>query len=82
MLRSRTAITASLSTWVISGHRFFSPFGTVRGPEEYPETIRLLDTSLVVNDEQYSIFIQDMELMEYYVAAFRKVFDNLNELLD
>ena len=50
-------------------------------PEDYPEAIRLLETSLVVNDEQYSIFIQDMELMECYVAAFHKVFDNLDELL-
>jgi len=68
-----------------NGYPWRSPFydKAIRyDPEEYPETIRLLDASLVVNDEQYSIFIQDMELMEYYVAAFRKVFDNLNELLD
>jgi dTDP-4-amino-4,6-dideoxygalactose transaminase len=50
-------------------------------PADYPEAVRLLETSLVVNDERYSIFIQDMELMECYVAAFRKVFDNLDELL-
>lgn len=50
-------------------------------PEDYPEAIRLLDTSLVVNSETYPIYIQDMELMEYYVQAFRKVFDNLDELL-
>jgi perosamine synthetase len=50
-------------------------------PEEYPEAQRLLDESIVVNSEPYPIYIQDMELMEYYVAAFRKVFDNLDELL-
>lgn len=50
-------------------------------PEEYPQAIRLLDTSLTVNDEPYPIFFQDMELMEYYVAAFQKIFDHLDELV-
>lgn len=50
-------------------------------PEEYPEAIRLLETSLVLNTESYPIYIQDLELMEYYVQAFRKVFENLDELL-
>jgi dTDP-4-amino-4,6-dideoxygalactose transaminase len=50
-------------------------------PEQYPEAIRLLETSLVVNSEPYPIYIQDMELMEYYVAAFQKVFRSLDELL-
>jgi perosamine synthetase len=50
-------------------------------PEDYPQAIRLLDTSLVINTEPYPIFIQGLELMEYYVQAFRKVFDNLDELL-
>jgi len=50
-------------------------------PEAYPEAIRLLETSLVVNTEPYPIFIQDLELMEYYVAAFRKVFDLLEDLV-
>ena len=51
-------------------------------PEEYPQAIRLLETSMTVNDEPYPIFLQDMELMEYYVAAFRKVFDHLDELVE
>lgn len=50
-------------------------------PEDYPEAIRLLETSLVLNTESYPIYIQDLELMEYYVQAFRKVFENLDELL-
>jgi dTDP-4-amino-4,6-dideoxygalactose transaminase len=50
-------------------------------PEDYPEAIRLLDTSLVVNDEPHPVYLQDLGLMEYYVAAFRKVFENLDELL-
>ncbi len=50
-------------------------------PEDYPEAQRLLDESIIVNSEPYPIYIQDLELMEYYVTAFRKVFDNLDELL-
>jgi len=50
-------------------------------PEDYPEAMRLLDTSLVVNDEPHPIYVQDLELMAYYVEAFHKVFDNLDELL-
>jgi hypothetical protein len=50
-------------------------------PEEYPEAIRLLETSLVINSEPYPIFNQDLELMQYYVKAFHKVFDNLDELV-
>jgi dTDP-4-amino-4,6-dideoxygalactose transaminase len=51
-------------------------------PEEYPEAIRLLDASFVINTEPYPICLQDLELMEYYVAAIRKVFDNLSELTE
>jgi dTDP-4-amino-4,6-dideoxygalactose transaminase len=50
-------------------------------PEDYPEAIRLLDTSLIINDELHPIYLQDLDLMEHYVAAFRKVFDNLDSLL-
>jgi dTDP-4-amino-4,6-dideoxygalactose transaminase len=50
-------------------------------PADYPEAQRLLDESIVVNSETYPIYVQNLELMEYYVAAFRKVFDNLDELL-
>jgi len=50
-------------------------------PEDYPEAIRLLKTSLVINDEPHPIFIQDLTLMEYYVEAFHKVFDNLDGLV-
>jgi dTDP-4-amino-4,6-dideoxygalactose transaminase len=50
-------------------------------PNAYPEAMRLLETSLIVNDEAYPIFNQSLELMEHYVAAFRKVFANLDLLL-
>lgn len=50
-------------------------------PAEYPQALRLMDTSIVVNTEPHPIYLQDLELMEHYVAAFRKVFDNLDEVL-
>ena len=50
-------------------------------PEDYPNAAEVLDTSIIVNSERYPIFAQDVELMEHYVAVFRKVFDNLDELV-
>ena len=50
-------------------------------PEDYPKAAEMLETSIVVNSERHPIFAQDMELMEHYVTAFRKVFDNLDELV-
>jgi perosamine synthetase len=50
-------------------------------PEDYPEAIRLLETSLVINTEPHPIFVQDTELMAYYVEGFQKIFDRLDELL-
>ena len=50
-------------------------------PDEYPNAAEVLETTIVVNSERYPIFGQDIELMEHYVAAFRKVFDNLDELV-
>jgi dTDP-4-amino-4,6-dideoxygalactose transaminase len=50
-------------------------------PEDYPEAQRLMDESIIVNTEPYPIYVQSLELMEHYVAAFRKIFDNLDELL-
>jgi dTDP-4-amino-4,6-dideoxygalactose transaminase len=50
-------------------------------PADYPEAQRLLDTSLVINDEPHPIYIQEPAVMEAYVAAFRKVWDHLDEVL-
>jgi len=50
--------------------------------EDYPETVKLLDESIIVGAEYAPLYAQDLALMEYYVEAFRKVFDNLDELLD
>ena len=49
-------------------------------PDDYPQAKRMLDTSIIINDEPNPIFLQDMELMEYYVAAFRKVIEHIDEL--
>ena len=50
--------------------------------EDYPETVKLLDESIIIGDEDAPLFSQDLELMEYFVEGIRKVFDNLDELLD
>jgi hypothetical protein len=43
--------------------------------------VRLLQESLVINDETHPIFVQDLELMELYVAAFHKVLDDPERLM-
>jgi dTDP-4-amino-4,6-dideoxygalactose transaminase len=50
-------------------------------PTEYPQANRLLETSIVVNDEPHPIFVQDLELMEYYAAAFEKVLADPEKLV-
>ncbi|MGQ9626829.1 MAG: DegT/DnrJ/EryC1/StrS family aminotransferase [Anaerolineae bacterium] len=49
--------------------------------EDYPETVKLLDSSIVVAEESYPLYCQTEELMKYYVAAFEKVFSNIDEVL-
>jgi dTDP-4-amino-4,6-dideoxygalactose transaminase len=49
-------------------------------PAEYPEALRLMDESLVINTEPYPIFLQDLELMQHYVTAIRKVFEHVEEI--
>jgi perosamine synthetase len=48
---------------------------------DYPETIKLLDESFIIGDEHAPIYSQSREAMKYYVAAFHKIFDNLDDLL-
>ena len=50
--------------------------------EDYPETIKLLDSSIVVGSEEYPLFPQKLELMEYYVEAFKEVFAALDVVMD
>jgi len=49
---------------------------------DYPETIRLIEDSIVICGESHPIYGQKLELMEAYVEAFHRVFDNLDEVLE
>lgn len=51
-------------------------------PEEYPETQRLLDRSLVVGSQSFPLFCQPLELMGGYADAFEKVFARIHDLVD
>jgi dTDP-4-amino-4,6-dideoxygalactose transaminase len=42
--------------------------------EDYPEAIKLLDSSLVICDEKHPIFVQEAALMDLYAEAFQHVF--------
>lgn len=48
--------------------------------EDYPETAKLLESSLVICSEEHPIYCQTRELMDYYVLAFRKVAENIPEV--
>jgi dTDP-4-amino-4,6-dideoxygalactose transaminase len=50
--------------------------------DEYPETQRLLDSSLIVGSQSFPLFCQPLELMDYYADAFEKVFAGIHELVD
>ena len=78
-------IFQSLDSDYGTGYPWRSPFydEDIRyDPEAYPETWRVLDTSLCVNTEKHAITVQSLETMESYVAAFHKVFDNIDLLMD
>jgi len=49
--------------------------------EDYPQTNKLIENSFVVCSEPYPIYCQSLELMNYYVEGFRKVFENIEEVL-
>ena len=49
--------------------------------QDYPETNKLIENSFVVCSEPYPIYCQSLELMNYYVEGFRKVFENIEEVL-
>jgi len=48
---------------------------------EYPETLRLLEDSMVVGSHSYPLFPQPLELMQKYVEAFQRVFAHLDQAL-
>jgi len=47
---------------------------------QYPETIRLLDSSFCLFSQSYSIGAQPMALVEAYVDIFEKLWKNLDEV--
>ncbi len=51
-------------------------------PSEYPETVKLLNSSIVIGSERYPIFAQSAETVEAWGEAIRKVFRNLDEVLE
>jgi dTDP-4-amino-4,6-dideoxygalactose transaminase len=51
-------------------------------PFEYPETIKLLNSSIVIGSERYPIFAQSTDCVELWGEAFWKVFSNLDEVLN
>jgi perosamine synthetase len=50
--------------------------------EDYPETQKLLDNSIIVGTETNPLYVQSQEYIESWVTAFRKVFDNLDAVLE
>lgn len=51
-------------------------------PDAYPETKKLVENSVVVCSETYPPYCQDIKLMEHYVEGFRKVFENIGEVVE
>jgi hypothetical protein len=47
----------------------------------YPEATRLLDCSILIGSERNPLCGQDEDLMDHYLAAFHKVYAELEELL-
>lgn len=50
--------------------------------EDYPETCRLLDHSVVIGSQSYPLFPQPLELMEHWANAIEKVIEHAGELVD
>jgi hypothetical protein len=47
-------------------------------PDEYPETTRLLDSSIVIGCAEHPIFAQPAAVAERYAAGLRKLVENLD----
>jgi hypothetical protein len=48
---------------------------------EYPETLKLLNDSMVIGSHSYPLFPQSVELMQAYVEAFQRVFTHLDQVV-
>lgn len=49
--------------------------------EDYPETIKLLDSSLVIGSEKYPLYAQPSETVELWARAIYKVFAEIEEVI-
>lgn len=49
--------------------------------DDYPETVGVLDNSIIVGSDAHPLYAQSVELMEHYVRAFRKVFSQIENVL-
>jgi dTDP-4-amino-4,6-dideoxygalactose transaminase len=83
MLRALTAEGAECVLWQtmpVPGQKLFRDrFGY--DPSRYPETVRLLDASIVLFSQTCPIYPQPLELVEAYAEAFEKVWSRLDEVL-
>jgi dTDP-4-amino-4,6-dideoxygalactose transaminase len=50
--------------------------------EDYPETTKLVESSFVVGSELHPLYCQKRDLMAYYVEAFHKVFDKIDQVVE
>ena len=70
-----------------SGYGLSCPWKCPLGEEvkydlaEYPETLKLLQDSLVIGSHSFPLFPQPLALMEKYVEAIQRVFANLDQAL-
>ncbi len=51
-------------------------------PLEFPETIKLLNSSIVIGSEKYPVFAQSAETVELWGYAIEKVLHNLDEVME
>ena len=49
---------------------------------KYPETVKLLENSLVICSEIHPIYVQPLELIKYYADALHKVFENIEKVAE
>ena len=59
----------------VGSQRFYAP-------DDYTETRRLLESSLIVGSQSFPLFCQPFELMGHYGDAFEKVFAKIHDLVD
>jgi len=70
-----------------TGYGFSCPWKCPLGEEvkydlrEYPETVKLLNGSMVIGSHSYPLFPQPVELMQAYVEAFQRVFAHLDQVV-